>query len=592
MKSLDIIIVSYNSEKWIPSLLDSLSSQNYPLKKLHITFVDNGSVDNSRELLETYERKEDFGSYNYHFLDNNQGFGRANNYGVHHSKQDYVFFLNVDTKVDENCIVELMKSVEISDDSVGLWEARQFPYEHPKVYNPVTMETGWASGACSLVRRDYFEMVGKFDEKIFMYGEDVDLSWRLRAHGYKLIYVPKSIVYHYTYMSVGEIKPNQFYHSTYMNLMLRYKYGSIRDIIKGYVLYGGLFFFNGPARNHKSRILKTFLKSFIDGQKFRKWKRHTNFDFKANFKLWDYEINREGAFYANELPEHTPLVSILIRTCGRPSVLREALVSVRNQTYRNIEVVVVEDGPAISKQLVNEEFSDLNIIYKATKDKVGRCVVGNIALEIASGEYFNFLDDDDLLYADHVEVLVTQLMKKTDYKAAYSIGFEVPTKVISKEPYIYEEMFYSVQHKQRFDRVTLVHHNYLPIETVMFKRELFESLGGLDNELEVLEDWDLWLRYALKFDFLFIEKLTSLYRVPANANLTIHRQQMFDRYLPVVKNKNLEHCDTELRSLIQAHEDHINRKFSIFNKVKNMSFQTFLFKLKNKIYIKIKRLLS
>lgn len=595
MKNLDIVLVSYNSERWLDKLLKSLYNQNYPLSHLFLTFVDNSSTDKSRELIESFVGKEDFGGYKYHFLNKNLGFGKANNYGVRNTEQDYIFFLNIDTEVEEDSIVELINAVNKSDESAGLWEARQFPYEHPKVYNPVSMETSWASGACCLVRRDYFEQIGMFDEKIFMYGEDVDLSWRFRAHGYKLIYVPKCIVHHYTYMSANEVKPNQFYNSTFMNLMLRYKFGEIKDIIKGHLMYSGLFLIKGPSSNHKARIFRNLLRSPFEGYKFRKWKikNRKKLQFKADFKVWDYEIIREGAFYVNKKPSINPLVSILIRTCGRPTVLREALVSVRNQTYRNIEVVVVEDGPAISEKLIKEEFADLNIVYKATNDKVGRCIAGNIALETAAGEYFNFLDDDDLLYADHIEVLLSQLEEHPEKKAAYSISFEVPTEIISKEPYTYKELFHNVQHRQPFNRLVLMHHNYFPIQTVMFKREIYDDLGGIDPDLEVLEDWDLWLKYALKYDFLYVEKLTSMYRIPSGISHNAERQQLFDKYLNIVREKHLnKKFEINMASIFKDAEYLLNRPPTVIYRIKGMSFKTFIFKLRNKIFFYAKKILK
>lgn len=592
MSTVDIILVSYNSEKWIHNCLKSIEQSNYLLKNIFITFVDNASSDNTRELIENYNNKDLFGGYNCHFLKNNLGFGKANNYGVNHTSQEYIYFLNIDTEVNFNAISELISSANKSSNEVALWESRQFPYEHPKVYNPVTLETSWSSGACCMVRRDYFREVGMFDEKIFMYGEDVDLSWRFRAHGYKLMYVPKSIVHHYTYMSAGEVKPNQFYNSTYMNLMLRYKFGSIRDIIKGSLMFGGLMLVKGPSENHKSKILGKLLRSPFDGYRFRKWKRKTTVDFRPDFKLWDYEIIRDGAFYVNEESRGTPLVSVLIRTCGRPNMLREALLSIRNQTYKNIEVVVIEDGPSISKGLIDTEFQDLNIIYKATESKVGRCRAGNIALETANGEYFNFLDDDDLLYSDHVEVLITQILKAPQFKAAYSISFEVPTEIISKEPYVYKELFHNVQHKQPFNRLVLMHHNYFPIQTVMFHRTIFEDLGGIDPELEVLEDWDLWLKYALKYDFLFVAKLTSLYRVPASVTNFTERQALFDKYLSIVRKKHLsKKFEVDMESIFKDAEYLMNKPPAIIYRMKGMKLRTLLFKVKNKLFYTAKKLL-
>ncbi|WP_336245840.1 glycosyltransferase family 2 protein [Paenibacillus apiarius] len=563
----DIVLVSYNSEKWIEKCLVSLERLNYPLSHIYISIVDNQSTDRSRELIENYSNKHLFGSYQYHLLDQNIGFGRANNYAVQNTKQDFIFFLNIDTELLEDALKEMSIAIETSGDMTGLWECRQFPYEHPKIYNPVTLEVSWASAAACVVRRDYFEKVGMFDEKIFMYAEDVDLSWRLRAHGYKLQYVPKCVVYHYTYMSAGEVKPNQFYNSTYNNLMLRYKYGTWRDILKGYMLYKSLFVIKGPSRNHKRIIISNWIRSFVDGMKFREWKRkHSNLKYKPEFKVWDYEIIRDGSFYVNERPSKSPLVSLLIRTCGRPNILREALISVRNQTYNNIEVIIVEDGPNISEEMLKVEFNDLNYKYCSTNEKVGRCIAGNIAMEMAKGEYFNFLDDDDLFYADHVETLVSQIQKNPDYKVVYSIAFEVPTKVISTNPYKYKELFHNVQHRQPFNRLLLLHHNYFPIQTVMFEQSIYKELGGMDPELEVLEDWDLWLRYALKHEFLFVEKLTSLYRVPAEIMNAHERQLLFDKYLNIVRNKHF-YDKTELTTgeIFKDAQNIIERTHRVFN---------------------------
>lgn len=593
MESIDIILVSYNSEKWIEQCLMSIERVDYPLDKITINFVDNNSSDKTKDLINDYSNKSLFKDYQHIFLDYNSGFGKANNIGVQHTSSPYIYFLNIDTELHADSLKELMNAVKWGADEVALWESRQFPYEHPKYYNPVTLETSWSSGACCMVRRDRFIEVGMFDEKIFMYGEDVDLSWRFRAHGYLLNYVPKSVVHHYTYLSAGEVKPNQYYNSTYMNLMLRYKFGTLKDIVKGNLMYGGLLMVNGPAENHKRRIWKNIMKSPVEGMKFRSWKRKkSNTNFKPEFKLWDYEIIREGAFYVNEKPSDFPLVSVLIRTCNRPNVLRESLISIRNQTYPNIEVVIVEDGNDVSRNMIEDEFKDLNIVYKATVEKVGRCIAGNLAMEIANGDYLNFLDDDDLFFSDHIEVLINQILKNPGYKAAYSIGFEVPTEILSRDPYRYVEKFHNIQHRQPFNRLVLLHHNYFPIQTVMFHREMFETLGGMDPELEVLEDWDMWIRYALRYDFLYVEKLTSLYRIPANVVHNTERQELFDKYLFIVREKHFKNkFEIDMASIYRDTEFIINKPPMIIYQIKNMGMKTFLFKVKNKLFFYAKKIL-
>lgn len=595
MKTIDIVIVTYNSEKWIPQCLASMEKLNYPLDLIHITFVDNHSSDRTREVIESYPQSHFFGGYNTHFLDSNLGFGAANNYGVRNTKQPYVFFLNVDTELEPNAVTALLDAAENSrSEGYRLWECRQFPYEHPKNYNPVTLEISWASGAACMVDREVFQDIGMFDEKIFMYAEDVDLSWRFRASGYKLMYVPKSVVYHYTYESAGQVKPNQFYNSTYNNLMLRYKFGDWKDIVKGYLLYYALFFVKVPFKNHRRTVMTKLLRSLSDGQKFRSWKRkHKDLGFEPSFLIWDYEIVRDGAFYVNEYPVEQPLVSILIRTCGRPAMLRETLISVRNQTYSNIEVVIVEDGPDISRAMIDSEFSDLNIRYYSTGEKQGRCIVGNLAMEYANGQYLNFLDDDDVLYADHVEVLCSQLVKNPDKKAAYAHAFETPIKVHSRDPYEYTEIFHNVQHRQPFNRLILLHHNYFPIQSVMFSKELYTELGGIDPELEVLEDWDLWLRYALEYDFLYVEKLTSAYRIPADRDDFHARQILFDKYLKIVRDKYANRqSNLPIGTWFKDGESLMNRPQQVIHQIKGMTPRAFIFKVKNKVYSRLRKLLS
>lgn len=97
--------------------------------------------------------------------------------------------------------MKLEAAIRTASSQTAAFELRQFPYEHPKYYDPVTLETSWISGACFVLKRSVFEETGGFDESIFMYGEDVDLSWHIRALGYRLQYVPAAITWHYAYQN-------------------------------------------------------------------------------------------------------------------------------------------------------------------------------------------------------------------------------------------------------------------------------------------------------------------------------------------------------------------------------------------------------
>lgn len=109
--------------------------------------------------------------------------------------EELVWVLNPDTYPSPTCVTELVRA--LGGDSVAAAEARQIPIEHPKAYDPVTGDTGWAAGACLLLDREAFRAVNGFDERFFpLYCDDVDLSWRLRLAGYRVVHVPSAVVFH------------------------------------------------------------------------------------------------------------------------------------------------------------------------------------------------------------------------------------------------------------------------------------------------------------------------------------------------------------------------------------------------------------
>ena len=127
----------------------------------------------------------------------------------------------------------LLESARTDHPRVAAWELRQIPYEHPKAYDPVTLESPWVSGAATLFRKTAFDSVNGFDPGIFMYGEDVDLSWRLRAQGFRLRYVPRFAVKHRTYATPAEVKPLQVIGGVQTNLCLRARFGGPLRTLQG-----------------------------------------------------------------------------------------------------------------------------------------------------------------------------------------------------------------------------------------------------------------------------------------------------------------------------------------------------------------------
>jgi GT2 family glycosyltransferase len=108
---------------------------------------------------------------------------------------DAVITMNADGFPLPGCIEKLVGRYEALGRN-ALIEARQFPEEHPKVYDPVTGDSDWVSGCCMLIGREVYDRLGSFDENLFLYCEDVDYSFRARQNGVRCVTVDDALFFH------------------------------------------------------------------------------------------------------------------------------------------------------------------------------------------------------------------------------------------------------------------------------------------------------------------------------------------------------------------------------------------------------------
>jgi GT2 family glycosyltransferase len=224
---LSIIIVNWNSVGFITQCVSSIYSETSNLQ-YEIVVVDNASYDGSAELLGRL-----FPQVRFIQAAENLGFGRANNLGFHHSTGRNILFLNPDTEVkgaalnrmvsfldttpdaglvapkllcsdlslDINSVQKSPTIVNLAFDATylrlkfprwGLWGMAPLSDHSPRPY-----EVEVVPGACLMIKREVFERVGGFDPRYFMYVEDVDLCFEVRAAGFKNYYVGDACVIHH-----------------------------------------------------------------------------------------------------------------------------------------------------------------------------------------------------------------------------------------------------------------------------------------------------------------------------------------------------------------------------------------------------------
>src|SRR3990167_9534239 len=256
-----IIVLNYKGLEDTLSCLDSLRRIKRNNFNIEIIVVDNGSGDGSKEAL------SNFRDIRLIALEKNLGYSGGNNVGIKEAikrNSNYLLILNNDTLVDPNLLTELVNAAKKGDIiSPKIYFAKGFEFhksrykkadlgkviwyaggeidwqnvigkhigvdEVDKGQYSASIETGFATGACMFVKREVFEKVGFFDEKYFLYLEDIDLCQRAKRAGFKITFEPKAIIWHKNASSSGGSGSKlQDYYITRNRLLFAFKYANFK----------------------------------------------------------------------------------------------------------------------------------------------------------------------------------------------------------------------------------------------------------------------------------------------------------------------------------------------------------------------------
>lgn len=208
------------------------------------------------------------------------------------------------------------------------------------------------------------------------------------------------------------------------------------------------------------------------------------------------------------LPEPLPTadpVSIVIRTRNRPGAVIQAVQSVLSQTWPVMEIVLINDGKG---RIQLPENARIPVHVHMPEKDGNRSRAANLGIKYARGALVGFLDDDDLFSPFHVEMLARELMRNPWCSAAYS-------GVVADEGGRRTEL-----PCPDFDLDALLRENYLPIHSVLVRRDVLEAVDGFDEALDMFEDWDLWIRLALAgYGFSAVRAWTAVYRIHSHGTL-------------------------------------------------------------------------
>lgn len=212
---VSLVILNWNGKRWLKQCLPTVKKINYP--SLEVVIVNNGSTDDSVDFLKKY-----YPTIKVVEIKKNRGYAGANNLGVKATKGKYVLLMNNDTKVTPSFLNKLVEDME-NDPRLGAVQPQMRSMIYPKLLDSVgsfLTFTGFMyhfgymkphakkmyqkplyaysiKGACFLMRRKDYLDLGGLDEDFVCYVEETDLCHRIWLSGKKVLYEPRSIMYHW-----------------------------------------------------------------------------------------------------------------------------------------------------------------------------------------------------------------------------------------------------------------------------------------------------------------------------------------------------------------------------------------------------------
>jgi GT2 family glycosyltransferase len=201
-----------------------------------------------------------------------------------------------------------------------------------------------------------------------------------------------------------------------------------------------------------------------------------------------------------------------VRTKDRPEMLKNAFRSIAAQTYRSVEVILINDGGC---DLAMDELRDIlgfaELEYVKFEENRGRASAGNEGIKRTRGEYICFLDDDDEFCDEHLSVLVSHIVD-SDAPAAYTDAV-----IVNKENQNGATESQKVFSSYDFFYTDLLVDNYIPLICILFSGEKLRQSGGFDESFDLYEDWDLILRLGKKHHFDHVSRVTARYNIWSSA---------------------------------------------------------------------------
>lgn len=285
------------------------------------------------------------------------------------------------------------------------------------------------------------------------------------------------------------------------------------------------------------------------------------------------------------------MVSVIIPTYNRQRTIKRAVESVLEQTFRDIEVIVIDDHSTDNTKEIINNIDDCRLRYFYNQTNMGACAARNRGIQLSRGEYIAFQDSDDFWHEDKLEKQLSRIKR-----LGADVCFCKHEKFVNN---ISQEVIPMIEY-EIWPYETLVAHSIVSTQTILARKDVFEEIR-FDDKLKRLQDYDWTVRAGLKYKFCSVnEVLVDVYlQDDSITNTTKYEETLvallnkyntnFDTFkivIPYILNKiaNVREFNSEMASdlYLKAYKISKNKVYIIKAIVSKLGMMKLLFRV-NKI---------
>lgn len=490
---ISIVMPVYNAENHLHESIESILSQTFT--DFEFVIIDDGSIDNSRDIIKSYHDKRIV------LVENSHGFIRSLNSGINASRGKYVVRMDADDLMLSHRLAIQYQYMEDNPDVdiCGSW-METFGVDSRIIKSPIkhqdiTLYLLKGNSLCHptvIMRKEALQKCKSYPnlyKSKYIYAEDYKLWVDLIKNGLKFANIPEVLLRYRASPKQTSSKHSERQIKTTLLIQQQYtEYVSNLIVQEEPGLYE---YFNSSIQLlYQGKITFNSFKSVV-------------------FELYANILSKNQVLNTRDLPEF-PLVSVVMPVYNVESYIEESIYSILSQTYSNLEFIIINDGSTDNTASIIRGIRDNRIIFIDRSENEGNYVRRNEGCKLAKGKYICVMDGDDIAMPNRVEKQV-EIMENNPSLLAHGSAFVFSNGYTCYKPYDYEQV-----------KIMLLSNNVFLHPSLIIRKEVLVSVGYYNEKYRYASDYDLACKIALKGNILNVRDILMQYRV--------HQKQISSAY--------------------------------------------------------------